>query len=301
MRMRMNAGNMNRRDAIKMFLASGCVAASGQIAAREAPRRDGALVRFAVFNDIHERPELVERIAEHINERLDFTALNGDMVEDVRDRESIVRCIVEPMQRLAKRFGAPCHFVRGNHEWRGEEKDRLGEFMEFRKMVFYRAFTLNGVRFALLDTFEEAKGKYEPFVERQTAENEWLKAEVSSSAWRNAVHRIVIMHISPPYEPYPGKPTLWNCTAPGLRDMDDILNRSRVSLACGAHLHIRRIMDSREYRPYPIAVGGGPEWKSDVATCVSVYRDGIGIRQIDKKGEVVDSAFFGGRSWGEVG
>ena len=283
---------MERRELIKMFLASGCVAATGRIAARETPRRDGALVRFAVFNDIHERPEIVERIAWHLKGRLDFTALNGDMMEDVRDLDSVVRCIVEPMRRLSERFGAPCHFVRGNHEWRGAEKDRLGELMSFHDKVFYRAFTLNGVRFALLDTFEEAKGRYEPFAERQAAENEWLKKEVSSAAWRNAVQRVVIMHISPPFEPYPGKPTRWTCTAPGLQEMDDILNDGGVSFVCGAHLHTRRIAAAADYRRYPIAVGGGPEWKSDVATCVSVYGDGIGVRQVDKNGVVVESAYF---------
>ena len=283
---------MGRREVLKMFLASGCVAASGGIAAREAPRRDGALVRFAVFNDIHERPEIIERIAGHLRGRLDFTALNGDMVEDVRDLDSVVRCIVDPMKKLAERFGAPCHFVRGNREWRGAERDRLGELMAFRGAVFYRGFTLNGVRFVLLDTFEEAKGKYEPFTAMMSAENEWLRAEVASPAWRNAVQRIAIMHISPPFEPYPGKPTRWTCTAPGLKEMDDILDRSGVSFVCGAHLHTRRITGATDYRRYPIAVGGGPEWKSDVATCVSVYGDGIGVRQVDKNGVVVESAYF---------
>ena len=283
---------MDRRDFLKMFLATGCVTAGGRTMAHGAPRRNGALVRFAVFNDIHERPELVERIAGRLAGRFDFTVLNGDMVDDVRDLESIVRCIVKPMRRLSERFGAPCHFVRGNHEWRGAGKNRLGEFMAFKDAVFYRAFTLNGVRFALLDTFEEAKGRYEPFIDRQAAENEWLRAETSSPAWRDAVHRVAIMHIPPPFEPYPGKPTRWTCTAPGLQEMDDILDKSGVSIVCGAHLHTRRITDARDYRRYPIAVGGGPEWKSDVATCVSVYGDGIGVRQVDKNGAVVESAFF---------
>ena len=288
---------VERRCFMKMFLAAGCVAAGGKALSHGARPASCALVRFAVFNDIHERPEMIERIAGHLEGRFDFTALNGDMVDDVRDLETVERCIVEPMRKLSARFGAPCHFVRGNHEWRGTEKDRLGELMAFHDAVFYRAFTLNGVRFVLLDTFEEAKGRYEPFVERQAVENEWLKAEVASTAWRDAKQRIAIMHISPPFEPYPGKPTRWTCTAPGLREMDDILDKSGVSLVCGAHLHTRRITDSRDFRRYPIAVGGGPEWKSDVATCVSVYGDGIGVRQIDKHGTAVESAFFRSGSW----
>ncbi|MBQ3097610.1 MAG: metallophosphoesterase [Kiritimatiellae bacterium] len=291
------SGEIGRRDLLKLLMASGCAAAASAAVAGVQPRQSGiALVRFAVFSDIHERPEMIELIAAHLKGKFDFTVLNGDMIEDVRDAGSVAKYIVEPMKKLSARFGAPCHFVRGNHEWRGPEKDRLGELMSLGDEVFYRAFTLNGVRFVLLDTFEEAKGKYEPFVRMQAAENEWLKKEISSSSWRNAVQRVAIMHIAPPFEPYPDKPTRWACTSPGLQEMDGILDRSGVSLVCGAHLHLRRICGPTGYRRYPVAVGGGPEWKSDVAICVSVYGDGIGVQQIDANGKVVDSAFFRGDS-----
>lgn len=292
----MVTGKIGRRNLLKLIAASGCAAAVPS-ALNSASRRAGAaLVRFAVFSDIHERPEIIERIASHLKGGFDFTALNGDMIEDVRDAESVAKYIVEPMRKLSARFKTPCHFIRGNHEWRGPAKDRLGGLMSRGSEVFYRAFTLNGVRFVLLDTFEEAKGKYEPFAGMQAAENEWLKKEIASPAWRNAAERIAIMHIAPPFEPYPGKPTRWTCTSPGLQEMDAILDGSGVSLVCGAHLHLRRICGPAAYRRYPVAVGGGPEWKSDVATCVSVYGDGIGVRQIDVNGKVVDSAFFRGDS-----
>lgn len=250
------------------------------------------LVRFAVFNDVHERPALVEKIANHLEGEFDFTALNGDMIEDVRDQESVTANIITPMAFLARKFSVPCHFVRGNHEWRGEKKDQLAELMSFGEEEFYRAFTLNGVRFVLLDTFEEAKGKYEPFIERQAAENEWLKREIASSAWKKAAARIVIMHISPPVEPDKNSPALWTCTAPGLREMDDILDKSGVTLVCGAHLHYRRIDGPRDYRHYPLAVGGGSDCKCDVATCVEVHADHVTVYQIDDNGTMVDSMIF---------
>lgn len=250
------------------------------------------LVRFAVFNDIHERPSLVEKIANQLDGEFDFTALNGDMIEDVRNQESVSANIVNPMAFLSQKFSAPCHFVRGNHEWRGEKKDQLADLMSFGEGEFYRAFTLNGVRFVLLDTFEEAKGKYEPFVERQAAENEWLKKEVASAEWKNAMARIVIMHISPPVEPDKNSTVRWTCTAPGLREMDDILDTSGVTFVCGAHLHIRRIDGPRDYRHYPLAVGGGSDCKSDVATCVEVHADHVTVSQIDDSGVMVDKMIF---------
>jgi len=286
---------MDRRDFLKGFLATGCVLASGAeagaAAAQGGTRRDGA-VRFLVFNDIHERPKLPLEIARHVKRDMDFTVMNGDLIEDIRDEESVRKFILAPMKDIADLYGVPCHFVRGNHEWRGVDKEKLGGYMAFEAADFYRAFTLRGVRFVFLDTFEDAKGKYEPFIERVAKENEWLRREVASDAWRNAVKRIVVMHIPPPVEPQVGKRIRWTCTSPGLREMDDILNASGVSFLCGAHLHRRRIQDVCDFRSYPMFVGGGPEHKSDVGTEVTVSADGIGVRQIDKKGVVVESAYF---------
>ena len=283
---------MDRRDFLKTFLATGCVAAAGgaksaAAASQGGARRNGA-VRFLVFNDIHERPNLPLEIARHVKREMDFTVMNGDLIEDVRDEESVGKFILAPMKGLADLYGAPCHFVRGNHEWRGADREKLGGYMAFESADFYRAFTMRGVRFVFLDTFEDAKGKYEPFVERVAKENEWLRREVASDAWRNASKRIVAMHILPPVD----SPVSERNRSPGLREMYGILNASGVSLLCTAHSHKRRIADVRAFRSYPMVVGGGPEYKSDVGTEVTVGADGIGIRQIDKKGVVVESAYF---------
>ena len=259
--------------------------------AASAPSRVGA-VRFLVFNDIHERPGLPLEIARHVKRDMDFTVMNGDLIEDIRDEESVRKFILAPMKDIADFYGVPCHFVRGNHEWRGADREKLGGYMAFESADFYRAFTLRGVRFVFLDTFEDAKGKYEPFVERVAKENEWLRREVASDAWRGAAKRVVVMHIPPPVEPEVGKRVRWTCTSPGLREMDDILEKSGVSLVCGAHLHRRRIQDACAFRSYPMFVGGGPEWKSDVGTEVTVSSDGIGVRQIGRNGAVVESAYF---------
>ena len=165
---------MDRRDFIRSFLATGCVMASGASHAATVSKSSvrGNAVRFLVFNDIHERPKLPAEIAGHVKRRMDFTVMNGDLIEDIRDEESVRKFILAPMKDIADLYGVPCHFVRGNHEWRGADKEKLGEYMDFRSADFYRAFTLRGVRFVFLDTFEDAKGKYEPFVERVAKENE---------------------------------------------------------------------------------------------------------------------------------
>lgn len=228
----------------------------------------GETLSFAFVNDFHERADYFDRVMPWIGD-CDFTVVAGDILNDVRDDGSVQAILVESMDKLRRRTGAPCEFVRGNHETRGPAAERLHEMLGFRDGIFYRAKTIKGVRCVFLDTAEnrprqqmsaERYAKFETYLER---ERRWLEREVASADWRTARARLVFGHI-PPAIVNPDADT--RARAPIQRSVRrevpvnglfDVLKTAGVTAMFAGHVHIGAFDEPSDEHPYPVVVGGG--------------------------------------------
>lgn len=255
---------VSRRGFIGGLLAAGCLPTGGCLS---SARSDGRL-SFAFVNDFHESVSFFDRLMPW-TDGCDFTVVAGDILNDVRGDGSVRRLLVEPMEKLRRRTGAPCEFVRGNHETRGPEAGRLAEVLGFADGRFYRARTVKGVRCLFLDTAENRPRPEKPSprfdaLERYMAEERrWLRQELSSDAWRTARARFVFQHI-PPLIVNPDADT--RAKAPWQRSvrrttptaaLHDDLRAANVTVLFSGHVHIGAFDEPNEEHSYPVIVGGG--------------------------------------------
>lgn len=253
-----------RRGFLGGLLAAGCVGISG---CRVPAAADSGL-SFAVFNDLHESAFFVDRLAPHAV-GCAFTVAAGDLVNDVREDGSVESLLIGPMDAMRRQTGAPCEFVRGNHETRGPAAGRLAGILGFTDGVFYRAKTVRGVRCVFLDTAENrprqqmSAERYEMFERALADERRWLEREIRSADWRGASARFVFTHI-PPAIVNPDADT--RARAPIQRSVRrevpvtglfEALRAANVTAMFSGHVHIGAFDEPSDEHPYPVIVGGG--------------------------------------------
>ena len=89
----------------------------------------------------------------------------------------------------------------GNHETRGFVARDLKNYFDYKDDRFYYSFDNGPVHFVVLDCGEDKpdNNRYyyglADYDSYRLEELEWLKKEVKSDAFRNAKHRIVIVHM----------------------------------------------------------------------------------------------------------
>ena len=193
--------------------------------------------------------------------------------------------------------GAPCWYLRGNHETRGAYARHLRDYLALVEGHYYGAVTLGPARIVFVDTGEDKRddhAEYSGLVDFDgylAAQTAWLKAETEGEAWRSAKFRIVVEHI-------PATTGAYNPGVERLRKLQEVLKTAKVSAMFAAHLHRRGWHDPIPERPYPMIVGGGPypEPKNPIhsatLTRCDIEGDTMRISQFDVTGtKVVDKMF----------
>ena len=195
-------------------------------------------VSFTVINDVHENSG---KTASYIKKgnliEQNFYFFNGDMVDYLQTTNQLFPGFIDTaVTYFASR--KPFFYIRGNHETRGFVARDLKNYFDYKDGKFYYSFDYGPVHFVVLDCGEDKpdNNRYyyglADYDSYRLEELEWLKKEVKSDAFRNAKHRIVMVHMPIIKEVKQGY---------GMKFLSDnfgpVLQDTGVDLMMSAHTH----------------------------------------------------------------
>lgn len=191
---------------------------------------------FVMVNDIHEKNDLLTNLLKNVKtEGVDFVIYNGDMVNDMRTPEKVINGFLTNSSEL---FASeiPFYMVRGNHETRGLAANTYMDFFPSTTGQPYYAFQQGNSFIIVLDSGEDKPdsdieyGGLALFDAYRMDEAKWLKEVVSSSAFKSAKHKFVMIHMPPMPNHWHGPTMVKDLFVP-------ILNEAGIDLMLSGHLH----------------------------------------------------------------
>ena len=227
--------------------------------------------RFSMMNDIHGKDKVYAALAATMDpKKTDFLVLNGDMVSNAKQIDTVIKHMVEPIKKQAEQI--PLFYARGNHEGRGADFDKLYDMFPTSTGQFYYTFRQGPAAFVVLDAGEDkpdshheygGTADYDAYREVQT---EWLLKAVKEESFASAPMKICIIHI----------PTLafrssWYAERYITEHWVPILEKAGLDLALCAHHHKWRVIGAGEHgKNYPLLVNGNDERMDVVVTATSI-------------------------------
>ncbi|QEC54022.1 calcineurin-like phosphoesterase family protein [Anseongella ginsenosidimutans] len=216
-------------------------------------------VRFAVFNDLHERPQNISELLGKLapEKDYDFVVYNGDSFNWVDDEPMIIKNLLEPSASLFA-SSTPFIMVQGNHEPRGKYARQMFDYFNYPGGNCYFAFSQGPVRFVVLDSGEDKEDSseeysglvsYDRYREKQAR---WLEKEIESREFKKAAFRVALIHISPWHS---GD---WHGTLHCRKVFGPLMNKGKFDLQLSGHTHRYKTHDANEDHHFPIMIGGGP-------------------------------------------
>lgn len=245
--------------------------------------------RFSMMNDIHGKDKVYAALAATMDLKMtDFLVLNGDMVSNAKQIDTVIKHMVEPIKKQAEQL--PIFYARGNHEGRGADFDKLYDMFPTSTGQFYYTFRQGPAAFVVLDAGEDkpdshheygGTADYDAYREAQT---EWLLKAVKEESFASAPMKICIIHI----------PTLafrssWYAERYITEHWVPILEKAGLDLALCAHHHKWRVIGAGEHgKNYPLLVNGNDERMDVVVTATSIdvktyATDGTLVHQWNKQ------------------
>ena len=111
-------------------------------------------VKFAMVNDMHEKDSVFRTLFPDSKDKYDFVCFNGDMTSTVDHEDDIAKYYLKSASKL---FGAytPIMFVRGNHEYRGNDALKYLEYMDTPTGKTYYSYNYGDHYFIVLDGGED--------------------------------------------------------------------------------------------------------------------------------------------------
>jgi len=224
-------------------------------------------ISFTVINDVHENSGKMASYIKNGNEAgQDFYFLNGDMVDYLQATTQLFPGFID----TAVTYFAttkPFYYARGNHETRGFVARDLKNYFDYKDGRFYYSFDNGPVHFVVLDCGEDKpdNNRYyyglADYDSYRLEELEWLKKEVKSDAFRNAKHRIVMIHMPVIKEEKQGY---------GMKFLADnfgpVLQGAGVDLMISAHTHRNAFYEAGESGfGYPVLVNSNNSFVEVVA------------------------------------
>jgi acid phosphatase type 7 len=243
-------------------------------------------INFTVINDVHGNSgKMASYIKNGNRSGQDFYFFNGDMIDFLQSEDQLFPGFIDSAVTY---FAAvkPFYYVRGNHETRGYVAREIKNFFDYQDDRFYYSFDDGPVHFTVLDCGEDKPDNnryYYGLADYDTyrkEELEWLKNEVKSDAFRNAKHRIVIVHMPIIKEEKQGY---------GMKFLSDsfgpVLNTSGVCLMLSAHTHRNTFYEAgKSGFSYPVLVNSNNSF-------VEVDADIQGIKAVvkDTGGKIINT------------
>lgn len=205
------------------------------------------VTRFAIGNDFHDKPELIEQLFSKdiiIPQRYDFVLYNGDMVSSFESENRLVNSVIAPsVAQFATQV--PLFFSRGNHETRGAAATTYTDYFPTTTAEPYYTFSDGPALFIVLDGGEDKPDsdieyhdlvRYDNYREREA---KWLKSVVESEQFKAAAVKIVIIHIPP-------KSSGWHGEAEIARLFVPILNQAGIDAMFCGHIHKYRFSEAND-------------------------------------------------------
>ena len=192
-------------------------------------------VKFAMVNDMHEKDSVFRTLFPDSKDKYDFVCFNGDMTSTVDHEDDIAKYYLRSASKL---FGAytPIMFVRGNHEYRGNDALKYLEYMDTPTGKTYYSYNYGDHYFIVLDGGEDKHDSdirnlgimiTEDYVKQEA---EWLKEVVKSEEFKNAKTRIVFCHMQPGDNGWHGQKTISKYLVP-------VLNEAGIDVMLCGHIH----------------------------------------------------------------
>ena len=249
-----------------------------------------AQCRFSVVNDMHAQFDRFATLTRDLKpEDIDFFAMNGDIVSYVNSIDTMMKYTFGPAKELLRRV--PSLYVRGNHESRGREFDKVPTLFDTPTGEFYFQFRQGPCAFLVLDGGEDkpdSSGEYSGTADYDTyraAQLEWLKEAVKEPSFRDAPWHIVLIHIPTisHFEPWYSQQWLCDHVLP-------VLNEAGVDLMLSGHHHKYIYTAPHEKgnaNDFPILVNSNVDRLDFSATAT-----GIDIRIVDLEGKEIHRHSF---------
>lgn len=204
-------------------------------------KTDYDAIRFDIYNDIHGKDSLFNRILAGARDNRDFVFLNGDMTSNISKEELIPQMYLGSAAKSLN-GGLPLFASRGNHELRGRDAIKWLNYFQTTTGTPYYSFSIGDFFFVVLDACEDKPDSdieysgivaSKPYVERQ---GRWLKEVIASEDCRNAKVRIAFCHVPPESKGWYGAAQMCNILVPPLNEA------GFDAMFCG-HIHRWRVAE----------------------------------------------------------
>ena len=238
-------------------------------------------IRFDLYNDIHGKDSLFNRILSGARDNRDFVFLNGDMTSNISNEELIPKMYLGSVAKSLN-GGLPLFASRGNHELRGRDAIKWLNYFQTTTGTPYYSFSIGDFFFVVLDACEDKPDSdieysgivaSKPYVERQ---GRWLKEVIASEECRNAKVRIAFCHVPPESKGWYGAAQMCNILVPPLNEA------GFDAMFCG-HIHRWRVAEpdgSISNAGFPVICNANMERMEVTAT-----EDAIEISTFDTDGK----------------
>lgn len=244
-------------------------------------KEDYDTIRFDLYNDIHGKDSLFNRILSGARDNRDFVFLNGDMTSNISNEELIPKMYLGSAAKSLN-GGLPLFASRGNHELRGRDAIKWLNYFQTTTGTPYYSFSIGDFFFVVLDACEDKPDSdieysgivaSKPYVERQ---GRWLKEVIASEECRNAKVRIAFCHVPPESKGWYGAAQMCNILVPPLNEA------GFDAMFCG-HIHRWRVAEpdgSISNAGFPVICNANMERMEVTAT-----EDAIEISTFDTDGK----------------
>lgn len=244
-------------------------------------KEDYDTIRFDLYNDIHGKDSLFNRILSGARDNRDFVFLNGDMTSNISNEELIPKMYLGSAAKSLN-GGLPLFASRGNHELRGRDAIKWLNYFQTTTGTPYYSFSIGDFFFVVLDACEDKPDSdieysgivaSKPYVERQ---GRWLKEVIASEECRNAKVRIAFCHVPPESKGWYGTAQMCNILVPPLNEA------GFDAMFCG-HIHRWRVAEpdgSISNAGFPVICNANMERMEVTAT-----EDAIEISTFDTDGK----------------
>ena len=244
-------------------------------------KEDYDTIRFDLYNDIHGKDSLFNRILSGARDNRDFVFLNGDMTSNISNEDLIPKMYLGSAAKSLN-GGLPLFASRGNHELRGRDAIKWLNYFQTTTGTPYYSFSIGDFFFVVLDACEDKPDSdieysgivaSKPYVERQ---GRWLKEVIASEECRNAKVRIAFCHVPPESKGWYGAAQMCNILVPPLNEA------GFDAMFCG-HIHRWRVAEpdgSISNAGFPVICNANMERMEVTAT-----EDAIEISTFDTDGK----------------
>ncbi len=239
--------------------------------------------RFSVVNDIHENDSLFQNLMKGmLDKNNDFVVFNGDMLTQIESRSQVYDYYMKSASRIFS-GNMPVYAVRGNHEFRGAASyDFMKLFPSTTGLPYYTV--QQGPAFIVfMDSGEDKPDSDSRFYglsltdQMRTEEAVWLKKVVESNEFKQALVKIVVIHMPPMSDGWYGVREVNRLFVP-------ILNEAGIDLMLCGHLHkLQYVKPNEKENRFPILLNSNKH-----RVDVGIEGGRIDVSVVDEKGIVVD-------------